>query len=66
VLEIGDMRNLGYQYMRQLGGAFLECRSCGIVIPRKSPRQMYCAECSKLENARRALVHYHKKLGVAA
>jgi len=64
-MEIYDMRNLGYQYMRCQGGSFLECKSCGAVVPRKSPRQMYCADCAKLENAKRALAFYHKKIGVS-
>jgi len=64
ILVIYDMRNLGFQYMRQQGGSFLECKSCGAVVPRKSPRQMYCTECAKLENAKRALAHYHRKIGV--
>jgi len=63
-LEIYDMRNLGFQYMRHLGGSYLECKSCGTVVPRKLPRQMYCTECSKLENAKRAIAFYHKKIGV--
>ena len=66
VMEIYDMRNLGYQLMRRQGGSFLECQGCGAVVPRKSPRQMYCAECSKLENAKRSLAFYHKKMGVSA
>ena len=66
VLEIHDMRNLGFQYMRYLGGGFIECKACGAVTPRKSPRQLFCAECSKLENAKRSLAHYHKKVGIPA
>ena len=65
-MEIYDMRNLGFQYMRQQGGSFLECKSCGIVAPRKSPRQLFCAECSKLENAKRSLACYHKRIGISA
>jgi len=64
-LEIYDMRNLGYQLMRYQGGAFLECKSCGIIAPRKSPRQMFCVECSKLENAKRALTFYRKSMGIS-
>jgi len=62
-LEVYDMRNLGFQYMRYCGGSFLECKSCGAVVPRKSPRQLYCVECSKLENAKRAIAFYRKKIG---
>jgi len=65
-LEIHDMRNLGFQYMRYLGGGYIECKACGAVTPRKSPRQLFCAECSKLEDAKRALAHYHKKVGILA
>jgi len=65
-LEIHDMRNLGHQYMRHWGGRFVECRACGAVVPRKSPRQMYCVDCAKLENAKRSLAFYHKKIGVPA
>jgi len=65
-MEIYDMRNLGYQYMRSQGGSFLECKSCGAVVPRKSPRQLYCADCARLESAKRALEFYHKKIGIPA
>jgi hypothetical protein len=66
VLEIFDMRNLGNQYMRYLGGAFVECKACGVVAPRKSPRQLFCAECAKLENAKRSVDFYRRKIGVPA
>ena len=66
VIEIYDMRNLGFQYMRHLGGSFIECRICGVVVPRKSPRQMYCLECSKHESAKRALAFYRKKIGITS
>jgi len=65
-IEIHDMRNLGFQYMRCLGGGYIECRSCGAVTPRKSPRQLFCPECARLETAKRSLAHYHKKMGLPA
>ena len=65
-IEIYDMRNLGFQYMRLLGGRYIECKACGLVVPRKSPRQMYCPVCSKLEDAKRTLTFYRKKIGVPA
>lgn len=65
-LEVYDMRNLGFQLMRHQGGSFLECKICGAVVPRKSPRQMYCAECSKLENAKRAVAFYRKKISASS
>ncbi|MCL1951902.1 MAG: phage antirepressor KilAC domain-containing protein [Oscillospiraceae bacterium] len=66
VMEIHDMRNLGHQYMRHWGGRFVECRDCGAVVPRKSPRQMYCVDCARLENAKRSQAFYNKKIGIAA
>jgi hypothetical protein len=57
-MEIYDMRNQG--------GSFIECKSCGAVVPRKSPRQMYCAECAKLENAKRVTAFYRKKIGISS
>lgn len=46
VIHITDFRNLGYQYMRYLGGSYFECERCGIVAPKKSNRSKYCAKCA--------------------
>ena len=62
IIEIRDMRNLGYQYMRHCVGLFLECETCSAVVPRKAPRQKYCAECSQVERARKTLEYYRKKM----
>ena len=45
-LRIVDFRNLGNQYMRLLGGNYLECESCGLVVKRKSNSQKYCQDCA--------------------
>ena len=45
---IDDFRNLGNQYMWYLGGDYIRCDGCGIVIRRqsKSSHQKYCDECA--------------------
>ena len=58
-LEIFDMRNLGYQYMRFCGGSFLACGICGAVVPRKSPRQKFCTGCSRERQAKKIVEGYH-------
>lgn len=45
-LLITDFRNLGNQYLRYIGEAFIECESCGLVIKRSAPNQKYCSDCA--------------------
>lgn len=55
VLLVNDMRNLGNQYFRFKGEKFVQCAMCGLVISRKSNRQLYCSKCaSKAERDRRS------------
>lgn len=50
VMQITDMRNLGYQYLMYLGEPYFECENCGIVTKMYDPgnkrRQKYCQECA--------------------
>lgn len=50
VMRITDFRNLGYQYLKQLGEPYIECQNCGITAkisdPTKGKRQKYCKECA--------------------
>lgn len=50
VLEVKDLRNLGYQYMKFCGGPYFECTSCGLVTRQKDPnkgrKQIYCDSCA--------------------
>lgn len=39
VLMIKDFRNLGYQYMKYLGGPYFECEHCGKTVKMKEHRQ---------------------------
>lgn len=50
-LEVTDMRNTGYQYMRYAGGDYRVCENCGITYrPRtdgsKGRKQKYCDDCA--------------------
>lgn len=68
-LVITDFRNLGYQYLRYSGEAFVECENCGVLFRAKAstgrPRK-YCNECAHeilLAQQREASHTYrHKKL----
>lgn len=49
-IEINDFRNLGYQYLKYLGGAYFSCECCGITVKmmdsNKGGRKKYCEECA--------------------
>lgn len=50
-MEITDMRNVGYQYMRHTGGGYYVCANCGITFRGNADvstgrKQKYCAECA--------------------
>lgn len=53
VMEITDFRNLGYQYERYLGGQFIECGNCGLIIKRSGHNHKYCSDCSMEVNRQR-------------
>lgn len=57
---VTDFRNLGNQYLKFLGGPYIECQECGIVIRSTGNRQKYCKACSEVVNKKRALDRYHK------
>lgn len=46
VLLVDDMRNLGNQYFQFMGEKYVKCASCGLVIGRRSNRQLYCSKCA--------------------
>lgn len=52
-MEITDLRNLGYQYLKYHGEPYFECTNCGIVTRYKNPankksiwKQKYCESCA--------------------
>lgn len=51
VLDITDMRNVGYQYMKHIGGGYCVCTNCGITFSGKRKNTAgrapkYCPECA--------------------
>ena len=50
---VDDFRNLGNQYMRYMGGEYIECEGCGLVIKQqsKTSHQKYCKECAAMVKA---------------
>lgn len=49
VLNIIDLRELGYQYLMYKGEKYIKCAECGIVMKptsNKSNNQKYCKECA--------------------
>lgn len=49
VLNITDLRELGYQYLMYKGEKYIKCAECGIVMKpssNKSNNQKYCKECT--------------------
>ncbi len=54
-LEIRDFRNLGYQYMRHCGEAYIECEQCGLVIKQRNNSQKYCPDCAIEVNRQRSI-----------
>ena len=46
VLNISDFRSLGNQYMNHVGGGYIKCRCCGVMVKRNNGRHLYCKSCS--------------------
>lgn len=49
-MNITDLRNLGYQYLKYHGEPYFECTNCGLIVkmnePHKGRKQKYCKECA--------------------
>lgn len=46
VLEISDLRELGYEYMQWKQGGYFRCKHCGILVKQnKSETRKYCKDC---------------------
>lgn len=52
--EVSDFRNVGNQYMKHVKGNYIECQSCGLVVPRTGNRQKYCTKCAGEVNRQKA------------
>lgn len=59
---VDDFRNLGYQYMRYIGGDYIECEGCGLVVRKqKSSHRKYCRDCAVLVKASMDADRYYIK-----
>jgi len=45
-LEITDLRELGYQYLRYIGEDFIECQECGVLVRKTVHNKRYCKGCA--------------------
>ena len=45
-LEIADLRELGYQYLRYIGEDFIECQDCGVLVRKTVHNKRYCKDCA--------------------
>lgn len=62
VMHITDFRNLGYQYMKHMGGSFISCKSCGLVVRRNSNVQKYCTACAADIHREKMLLNYYRSM----
>ena len=50
VLEIKDLRNIGYQYLKYHNEPYFECTNCGLTVkinnPGRGRKQKYCKDCA--------------------
>ena len=60
-LQITDFRNLGNQYNRYMGESYIECERCGLVVKRKSNKQIYCKECGRVMNIQNTAARRREK-----
>ncbi len=50
VLEIGDFRELGYEYLNYIGnGKFIRCSECDRLIRKNGNNTHYCTECKNIK-----------------
>lgn len=54
-LWVQDFENLGYEWMRFLGGDIAACSECGKLMRRRGNRHKYCKECAKEINIQKTL-----------
>lgn len=48
LFEVSDFRDLGYEYLNMLGGNFIRCEKCGVIIKNNAAgTKKYCSSCSQ-------------------
>lgn len=58
IMHIKDFQNLGYQYMKHLGGPFFECECCGKTVKIKEHAQYRTRKRDKYHNGRGGIQRY--------
>jgi len=61
-IVITDFRNLGNQYMNFMGGGYVMCAECGIMIRKTNNRRRYCPACAEKINRINTLAK-HRQIG---
>ena len=59
-IVITDFRNIGNQYMNLLGGGYMMCAECGIMIRKTNNRRRYCPACAEKINRVNTLAKYRQ------
>lgn len=49
VLQITDLRNLGYEYLLYSGENFIRCEECGVLFRKRGTTDKYCCDCKKIK-----------------
>ena len=69
VLNVTDLRNLGYQYLSYHGGSFFVCENCGITTKMRAPSsgrtQKYCQSCAdeiKIKQSIDSVMRHRKRI----
>lgn len=58
IIVITDFRNIGNQYMNHIGGGYMMCAECGIVVKKTGNRHRYCKACAERINRMNTLANY--------
>lgn len=45
-MQVDDFRSLGNQYMQHIGGGYITCKNCGVVVKLGANNQKYCRDCA--------------------
>ena len=61
VMQVTDFRNLGNQYLMYHGHQYIECASCGLVVPKKNNSQRYCKHCGEERNRQKSKEKFWEK-----
>lgn len=63
VMQVSDFRNLGNQYMMYHGFPYIECASCGLVVPKGNNSHRLCKQCGEARNREKTNENHWKRKG---